>query len=93
VSSRTQSLEAANGLMNFTMMPMWILSGVFFSAQKFPQVLQPVIRCLPLTAAINALRANMNHGARLADLTPELTVLAVWFVVCFPLALRLFRWR
>jgi ABC-2 type transport system permease protein len=93
VASRAQSLEAANGLMNLTMMPMWILSGVFFSSQKFPQVLQPLIQWLPLTAAIDALRANMNQAAGLGQVRLELGVLAAWFVVCFPLALRMFRWR
>ena len=79
--------------MNLVMMPMWIVSGVFFSAQRFPDVLQPVIKALPLTAAIDALRANMLQGAGLAQVAPELGVLGAWLVVCFPLALKLFRWR
>jgi ABC-2 type transport system permease protein len=93
ISSRVQTLEAANGLMNVTMLPMWILSGVFFSAQKFPDALQMFIKSLPLTAAIDALRANMLHGAGLGELRPELSVLTAWLVICFPLALRIFRWR
>ena len=75
------------------MMPMWIVSGVFFSAQRFPDVVQPVIRALPLTAVIDALRANMLQGAGLAQVAPQLGVLGVWLVVCFALALKLFRWR
>jgi ABC-2 type transport system permease protein len=93
ISSRVQTIEAASGLMNLVMMPMWIVSGVFFSAQRFPDALQPVIKALPLTAAIDALRANMLQGAGLAQVAPELAVLGAWMVVCFPLALRLFRWR
>jgi len=93
IASRARTIEAASGLMNLVMMPMWIVSGVFFSAQRFPDVLQPVIKALPLTAAINALRANMLQGAGLAQVTPELMVLAAWLVVCFPVALKLFRWR
>jgi ABC-type multidrug transport system permease subunit len=93
ISSRVQTIEAASGLMNLVMMPMWIVSGVFFSAQRFPDALQPVIKALPLTAAIDALRANMLQGADLAQVSPELAVLGAWMVVCFPLALRLFRWR
>jgi hypothetical protein len=46
-----------------------------------------------LTAAIDALRANMLQGASLARLGPELGVLATWLIVCFTLALKLFRWR
>lgn len=93
VAARVRTTEAASGLTNLILMPMWIASGVFFSAQRFPQVLQPAINILPLTASINALRANMLQGAGLAAIAPELGILALWMVVCFALALRLFRWR
>ncbi len=93
IASRAQTIEAASGLMNAVMMPMWIVSGVFFSAQRFPDLLQPVIKALPLTAAIDALRANILQGANLAQVAPQLGVLGAWLVVCFALALKLFRWR
>jgi ABC-type multidrug transport system permease subunit len=93
VASRAQTIEAVSGLMNTVMMPMWIVSGVFFSAQRFPSALQPAIRALPLTALIDALRAHMLQGASLAQVAPQLGVLGVWLVVCFTLALKLFRWR
>ena len=93
VASRAQTIEAVSGLMNTVMMPMWIVSGVFFSAQRFPGALQPAIRALPLTALIDALRANMLQGAGLAQVAPQLGVLGVWLVVSFSLALKLFRWR
>jgi len=88
-----QTIEAASGMTNAVMMPMWICSGVFFSSQRFPDLMQPLIKALPLTAAIDALRANMLQGASLAQLSPELGVLSAWLVVCFFVALRLFRWR
>ncbi len=93
VASRAQTIEAASGLMNTVMMPMWIVSGVFFSAQRFPGALQPAIRALPLTALIDALRAHMLQGAGLGQVAPQLGVLGVWLVVSFTLALKLFRWR
>ncbi|HEY2845844.1 MAG TPA: ABC transporter permease [Bryobacteraceae bacterium] len=93
VASRVRTIEASSGLMNLTMVPMWILSGVFFSSQRFPDMVQPVIKALPLTAAIDALRANMLQGAGFAQTAPQLAVLAAWLVVCFVLALKLFRWR
>jgi len=74
-------------------MPMWICSGVFFSAQRFPAVMQPLIKALPLTAVIDALRASMLQGATLAQLTPQLAIISGWLIVCFGLALKLFRWR
>ncbi len=93
IASRVQTIEAASGLMNVVMMPMWILSGVFFSSQRFPDVVQPIIKVLPLTAVIDALRANMLQGANLADIAAQLAILSMWLVVCFSLALKLFRWR
>jgi ABC-type multidrug transport system permease subunit len=92
-ASRVRTIEAASGLMNLVMMPMWIVSGVFFSAQRFPDALQPVIKALPLTAAIDALRANMLQGATLAQVAPQMGILGAWMIVCFTLALKLFRWR
>ena len=79
--------------MNLAQVPMWILSGVFFSAQRFPDAVQPFISALPLTALIDALRAHMLQGAGLVQLAPQLGVLGAWLVVCFALALKLFRWR
>jgi ABC-2 type transport system permease protein len=79
--------------MNLAMLPMWIFSGVFFSASNFPDVMQPFIQALPLTATVDALRLNMIEGAGLAALRGELAILAAWLAVCFVLALRLFRWR
>ena len=93
IASRVRTIEGASGLMNFVMLPMWILSGVFFSAQRFPEMLQPVIKLLPLTAVIDALRAAMLRGATLPQLTGELAVMAGWLALSFTLALKLFRWR
>lgn len=93
VASRAKTIEAASGLMNFVMLPMWIASGVFFSAKNFPAAVQPVVRALPLTAVNDALRANMLRGANLAGLGHELLVIALWLLVSFTLALKLFRWR
>jgi ABC-2 type transport system permease protein len=93
LASRAKTIEAASGLMNAVMLPMWIASGVFFSAQRFPDVVQPFIKALPLTAAIDALRANMLQGANLVQLAPQVGVLSAWLIFCFILALKLFRWR
>jgi len=93
LASRARTIEAVSGLMNSVMMPMWIVSGVFFSAQRFPDFVQPIIKALPLTAAIDGLRMNMLQGASLGQVAPQLGVLGVWLVVCFSLALKLFRWR
>jgi ABC-type multidrug transport system permease subunit len=93
LASRAKTIEAASGLMNAVMLPMWIASGVFFSSQKFPDVMQPFIKMLPLTAVIDALRANMLQGSNLAQISPQVGIIAFWLVICFALALKLFRWR
>ncbi|MCC7175525.1 MAG: ABC transporter permease [Bryobacterales bacterium] len=92
ISCRVKTIEGVSGLANVVMMPMWIASGVFFSVSRFPDGLQPLIRALPLTAAIDALRANMLEGAGLAQLAPEAGILGAWLIVCFTVALKLFRW-
>ena len=93
LASRAQTMEGVSGLMNLVMLPMWIFSGVFFSASRFPEPLQPFIQALPLTAVIDALRANILRGAGWQMVAPELGIIVAWMVVSFTLALRLFRWR
>jgi len=93
LAARPRTVEGANGLMNLAMVPMWILSGVFFSAENFPRAIQPFIQALPLTAVNDALRANMLRGAGLDVVGPEMLILLSWGVVSFFLALRFFRWR
>jgi len=93
ISSRARTMEAASGWMNLVMLPMWILSGVFFSASRFPAVIQPFVRALPLTAANEALRANMLQGTSLDHLVAPVAILLAWLVVTFAVSLRIFRWR
>ena len=93
IASRAKTMEAASGLMNLVMLPMWILSGVFFSASRFPNIVQPIVRALPLTAAIDALRGNMLQGLTLPQLAVPVMTLLAWLVIPFFVALRIFRWR
>lgn len=93
IASRCQTIEGVSGLMNLSMLPMWVLSGVFFSSENFPRVVQPFIKALPLTATNDALRATMLRGVAFPSLWPQLAVLLAWMLVCFGVALRIFRWR
>jgi ABC-2 type transport system permease protein len=93
VASRAQKVETVSGLMNLVMLPMYVLSGVFFSAERFPQVLQPFIQSLPLTALNDSLRAVILEGRSLASQAVEMTIMAAWGVTGYLLALRLFRWN
>jgi ABC-2 type transport system permease protein len=92
VASRAQKLESVSGLINLVMMPMWIFSGVFFSYERFPAMVHPFIRLLPLTALNDALRATILEGSPLTAQPARLAVLAVWGAISFALAVRWFRW-
>jgi len=93
VASRVRTIEGASGLANFVMLPMWLVSGVFFSSERFPDRLQPLIRALPLTALNDALRGIMNEGRPLSGVGTQLLILSAWGILSFLLALRIFRWR
>lgn len=93
VGARPLSIEAASGLMNLVMLPMWVLSGSFFSYERFPDALQAVIRILPLTAINDALRRIINDGDSILTTGPELLVLVAWGVLSFAVALKIFRWQ
>ena len=93
IAARVESIEAANGWLNFVMLPMWLLSGSFFSYERFPEQLHPFIQSLPLTAVNDGLRAVMNDGTALWRTWPQLAVLVAWTAVCSVLAHRSFRWQ
>jgi ABC-type multidrug transport system permease subunit len=93
IASRVTTIEGASGLANLVLMPMWILSGVFFSSERFPDVVQPLIKALPLTALNQALRGIMTEGRGLAGIAPQLAILIAWGVASFAVALKIFRWR
>ncbi len=92
VASRAKTLESVSGLMNLVMLPMWTLSGIFFSYDRFPEIVHPIIRWLPLTPLIDSLRAVMLEGATLGSLWYEILIMVVWSVVTFVVALAVFRW-
>lgn len=93
VAARPTTIEGVSGLMNFIMLPMWLLSGTFFSSERFPQVLQPFIKALPLTALNDVLRAVMNEGASLSSNWIPIAILLAWCLLSFVVALKIFRWQ
>ena len=93
IGSRLSSTEVAGGWMNFVQLPMWLLSGSFFSYERFPDWLQLPIKLLPLTATNDALRRVYNEAASLPAIGFELAVLGVWSAIGFCVAMRVFRWQ
>jgi ABC-2 type transport system permease protein len=93
IASRANTIDAISGLMNLIMLPMWIGSGVFFSADRFPAVFQPIIQALPLTCLVNILRGIMLEGESLVTLWKPALMLVAWGVGSFAIALKIFRWE
>jgi len=90
---RAQKLETVSGIMNVIMMPMWLLSGVFFSPERFPDMLQPLIQSLPLTQFNYALRAVILEGASLDSQLWRMALIAAWGAISYICTLRWFRWN
>jgi ABC-type multidrug transport system permease subunit len=93
ISSRARNTETVTGLINVIQMPMFLLSGVFFSYARFPEFLQPAIKLLPLTALLDSTRAVMNEGAGMAAVAPQALILALTAVASFLVGLKIFRWN
>lgn len=93
IASRVATIEGVSGLGNLVMLPMWLLSGVFFSSERFPDVVQPLINALPLTALNQALRGVITEGRSLPEIGVQLAILAAWGLLSFGVALKIFRWR
>jgi len=92
-ASRAEQSQAAYGIINALTIPMTICSGVFFAWTRFPHWLHPVVGALPLTLAVDALRAVSSEGAGLVQVLPRIAGLWAWGLVCGALGLRWFRWR
>ena len=92
-STRARTLEGVGGLLNLVMLPMFVLSGVFFPASRYPDALQPFVQALPLTALNDALRAVYNDALPLTAFAGEIGILLAWGAAAFVLSLRWFRWQ
>jgi ABC-2 type transport system permease protein len=80
-------------LANMFTLPQFLLSGTFFSISAFPEWLQPICRALPLTYLNEALRKTAFDGASLTSLWPQLTVILIWGIIIYALAVKFFRWE
>jgi ABC-type multidrug transport system permease subunit len=92
LAARAKTLEAVSGGLNLIMLPMWLASGVFFSRERYPDWMQPLLRLLPLTPLVDALRGVMLEGLPLSACISEIVIIALWGGVSFAIALKIFRW-
>lgn len=93
VSSHTSNTEVGNGLINFVVFPMMILSGIFFSYQNFPDWSLPVIRNLPLSMLTDGIRSIFNEGAGYPQVALPILILLSTGVLFFSAGLRIFKWH
>lgn len=92
ISSRIRSEEFGGGIMNLIMWPMLIFSGVFFSLEGTPELMQKISRIFPLTHFTESARAIMIDGAGLMDLLPNIGFILVLTVIFIAYASFMFRW-
>ncbi len=93
MSSRTDSEEFANGMLNAATWPMMFLSGVWFSLDDTPIYMQKAAQFLPLTHIVNAAREIMINGAELTAVSFNLWALAAMTALFLTLSSLLFRWH
>ncbi len=93
VSSHTSNTEVGNGLINFIVMPMMVLSGIFFSYYNFPEWSIPVIQKFPLTMLTDGIRSIFNEGAGFSEITLPTVILTATGVVFFAAGLKIFKWQ
>jgi ABC-type multidrug transport system permease subunit len=93
ISSHTANTEVGNGLINFVVMPMMILSGIFFSYQNFPEWSLPFIKKLPLTILTDGVRSIFNEGAGFREATLPILILTAIGVLFFATGLKIFKWH
>jgi ABC-type multidrug transport system permease subunit len=93
ISCRVQNTHSGNGLINFVSLPMFVLSGIFFSYHNFPDWVTPYVEVLPLTMLANSLRGIITEGIGLYDvILPSVGLVGIG-CVCFALGVRFFYWH
>ncbi len=92
-SSHTSNTEVGNGLINAVVMPMMILSGIFFSYHNFPDWSVKIIQMLPLTMLTDGIRSIFNEGAGYNEVAIPVLVLSATGIIFFSAGLRIFKWH
>lgn len=93
VSGWARTEQQAAPLANIVSLPMMFLSGVFFSRDVLPCILQTATDYLPLTFLVEAIRGMTVQGDSIVAQWPNFLGMGVWFVIAFVIANRTFRWE
>lgn len=92
LASRASDPQAVGGIVNFAGLAMTLLSGVFFSANRFPGWAQPLVQLAPLTSLVSGMRAISLDGAGWSTVWPQVLVLTLWGGVASVVTAKAFRW-
>jgi ABC-2 type transport system permease protein len=92
ISSRTAKTEIGNGLINVIVMPLMLLSGIFFSYHNFPDAFIPFLQKLPLTLVADGMRSIFIEGAGFAEVSLPVLILTAGGTIFFFIGLKIFRW-
>jgi ABC-type multidrug transport system permease subunit len=93
ISSRTSNTEVGNGLINAVVMPMMVLSGVFFSYHNFPDWSIPFIQKMPLTLLADGMRTIFIEGAGFSQTIVPFLIMVTTGLVFFVAGMRIFKWH
>ena len=93
ISSYTSKTETGNGLINVVVMPMMVLSGVFFSYHNFPDWTIPIIRNMPLTMLADGMRSVFIEGGGYREIALPSLILAVSGIIFFGAGMKIFKWH
>lgn len=92
-AARFRSEEVASGVINVALWPMLAFSGIFFSLEDVPGVLQRISRVFPLTHFLEGTRAVMLDGAGFSAVSGNLLAMAAMTGVFLLTAAVIFRWE
>lgn len=93
VSGIAKNDSSVPPLSNIITLPQFLLSGTFFSITAFPSWLQGLSNILPLTYLNKAMRDVAFEGAGLGDVTHDLLILGIWFIIVYAVAVKTFKWE
>lgn len=93
IASRSESEELTGGLLNLVSWPMMVLSGVWFSLEGSPEVVQQVAMLLPLTHLVEGARSIMTDGSSLVDIKHHIFTLIAMTAVCLTIGAWSFKWQ
>jgi ABC-2 type transport system permease protein len=93
LSHAIPNVDSAAAYVNVVFLPLIFISGVFYSAESLPPVLEGLAEALPLKHVIDGLSGAIVTGAGVADHLAALAVVGAWAAVGIFLAVRFFRWE